>query len=310
MINLDTCQFVVWGFKNDRSNSFTHIHEAFYRALKFMGKRAMWLDRQDDVSELDFSNTYFISMNYGIDGMPKREDCFYAIHNVESQAIEYLRGFQMMNYGLYISTATLDPAGWMELAPETFLSLQLHHPYSAVIFRWGTDLLPHEIEANKPSTLFRSESKIINYIGCSAPEWSNAIGPFKRAAEENGIKFNHLSGVSIEENVRLIRESYMAPAICPPWQATVGYVPCRLFKNISYGQYGVTNSRWANELFGGKLIYNPDARELFYQGRRELPNVPLADLHSLMDEVAAKHTYLNKIDAMLKATKIVLEHRQ
>ena len=33
MLNLDTCKWVVWGGK-DMTNTFSHIQEAFYRALK------------------------------------------------------------------------------------------------------------------------------------------------------------------------------------------------------------------------------------------------------------------------------------
>jgi hypothetical protein len=39
-------------------------------------------------------------------------------------------------------------------------------------------------------------------------------------------------------NVAAIRRSRIAPAIAGRWQVEHNYLPCRMFKNISYGQLG------------------------------------------------------------------------
>lgn len=296
MLNLDTCKFCVWGFKNSY-NTFRHILEAFYRALKFMGREVMWLDEGSDLSGIDFSNTFFISMEYAVRGMPKRKDCFYAIHNIESRAKEYLSGFPLLNYGLYVNSMNVD--GWEELASDTFFHIQSWETYSSVVFRWATDLLPPEIEANKPNAVFRFGSREANFVGTAIEE----LTPFARACSENGLDFRVHSQVSIEENVRLIQRSYIAPAINIPWQTEVGYVPCRIFKNISYGQMGVTNNLAAYNLFKGRVVYNSDPYQLFYDARDQLVSISLKSLHELMDEVGKNHTYLNKISALLEAAK-------
>src|ERR1700676_1040419 len=199
-------KFCVWGFKNSY-NTFRHIHEAFYRALKMTGREVSWLDDQDNTSSLDFSNTFFISMNYAVQGMPRRRDCFYAVHNVEARAKEYLFGFPLLNYGLYVDSMNVD--GWIALNEDTFFHRQEWDSYSSVVFRWGTDLLPHEIEANKPTKVFRNESLVCNFVGTAIEN----LAPFKRACEESGKDLKVYSGVSVEENIELIRKSYMAPAI-------------------------------------------------------------------------------------------------
>ena len=309
MFNLDTCKFVVWGIKTG-GNSFRYIHEAFYRALVHMGKDVQWLDQTEDISRIDFANTFFIGMNHALRGMPQRQDCFYAIHNVENQAKEYLSGLRYMNYGLYVSTMSI-PANAINLAKDTYFFPQGWEAYDSVVFRWGTNLLPHEIEANKPTDIFRKDSKVINYIGCSTGEWGDVLMPFGQAARENGITFRVLSDIDHDEHVRLIKESYMAPAINIKYQTDVGYVPCRVFKALSFGQMAVTNNEHATRLFGERLIYNPDPRELFYQAKEVLSqeDIPVRTLHDLMDVVARDHTYLNKIDAILKSARLSLETR-
>ena len=64
MIDLQKEKFCVWGFK-DRTyyDTFTHIHEAWYRALKFLGKQVLWLDACDPLDGIDFSDTFFITQN-------------------------------------------------------------------------------------------------------------------------------------------------------------------------------------------------------------------------------------------------------
>jgi hypothetical protein len=97
----------------------------------------------------------------------------------------------------------------------------------------------------------------------------------------------------------------MAPAICTPWQVGAGFIPCRVFKNISYGQYPVTNSQAVKD-FLGSAIHNTDSRHLFFDAQRYLKHVPLQELHALMDEVAQHHTYLNKVDALVQAARNLL----
>jgi len=299
--DLNTCKWVMWGAKN-RRNTYGHIQEAFLRAAKFMGKDAHWLDVGDNLSNFDFSNTLFMTMNTVVSGMPQREDCFYVVHNgFDPGSFSYFNNLKFLVFGLHISTNSYGNV--IEIAPDTFFS-----PMSrSLAFRWGTDLLPHEIEANKPQRLFNSDSRIINYVGTIDASNREQIDGFIRACSENGIRFEHFGGVggaprvSIENNVRLIKESYMAPTLQRMDQISSGYIPCRLFKNISYGQFGISHSKYANDLFGGKLIYNPDTYRLFYEARERLQTTSIADLHALMDEVAKKHTYVNKINAIIQA---------
>lgn len=308
-IDFNNCNFCVWGFKHSY-NTFRHIHEAFFRALRFKypNRTVLWLDEQDEIYYINFENTLFIGMHMSIQGIPRLESCAYAIHNTDPATKEYFKGYFLLNYGLHVSRMDL-PSTSQELSRDTYFFHQPWEDYDAVVFRWGTDLLPHEIEANKPDRVFREDSRVVNYIGSGIAE----VEPFKQACRENGIEFNAVGGfnrpeVSIEENVRLIKESYTAPAISNAYHCDVGYIPCRFIKNISYGQIPVTNNKYSYDLFK-EGIYNPDARELFYDAKYALPHIHFTDLYNLMDEVAKNHTYLNKIDALLMAAKISQESR-
>ena len=316
MIDTKTCKFVVWGFKNSY-DTFRHIHEAWYRALKykFYDRSVLWLDGDDDISQFDFSNTLFLTMNMvDLSKMPKRKDCFYVIHNTDERVAAAFGGdlsqYSVMNYGLYTSTTKLTSE--VEIGMETYFSSQLHAPYSCTILRWGTDLFPHEIMANKPTEIYNRESKEVNFVGTV---YENVHGPFRKACLEKGINFNSFGGftgqapVSIEENQWLVRASHMAPAIGDKYHSKVGYIPCRTYKNISYGCMPLTNNPYAQEFFKGRLIFNEDTYQLFYDARKRLPEIELGVLHELMDEVAANHTYLTKIDSLLTGVNMTQEQR-
>jgi hypothetical protein len=304
--DLSTAKWVAWGAKRPY-NTYGHIQEAFVRALRFMGKNAEWKDVGDHADE---PNTIFLGLNTCFNGLPRRQDCYYVIHNgFDPPCKSYLDGLNLIAFGVHISTNSY--YNCIEIQPEVYFGPMMQ----ALSFRWGTDLLPPEIEANKPAVAFNSTSRVVNYVGTIDPSNRGAIDGFRRACNENGISFQPYgvtSGnvVSVEDNVRLIKESYMAPTIQRNDQLGIGYVACRLFKNISYGQFGITHSSYSNQLFGGKLVYDSDPYQLFYKAKERLQSMHVSELHSLMDEVAAKHTYVSKIKAIehaiafLEGTKI------
>jgi hypothetical protein len=302
--NIDTCKWVMWGAK-DGNDTFGHIHEAYLRALKFLGKEAYYLDRSDDISCIDFSNTLFLSMNCVIQGMPQRKDCFYVIHNASGDpCLPFFDGLKLLPYAVHVISNRYSDSV-KEIGPDIFFD----ETSRVLMFYWGTDLLPHEIEANKPLRVFNSDSRVYNNIGSVDGKKWPAIEGFVRACRENGIDYQNYGGynggrvVSIDEHIQLIKDSYIAPAFQGADQVAQGYMSCRIFKNISYGQMPPIHSAYANQVFGGRLIFNTDTYKLFYEARERLQSMPLAELHSLMDEVAQKHTYLNKIAAIVHAVK-------
>ncbi len=308
--DVSTCKWVMWGAKGLPYNSFRHIHESFFRVLKYLGKETYWFDEGEDISEIDFENTLFITQNCIYHGVPRRKDCFYVVHNMAYPSVvgatdsckPYFEGLKSLGYNIHrlINKYSSDVK---EIGPQIFFE----ESQRTISFRWGTDLLPREIEANKPLKAFNSEGRVFNYVGSLDDLKISNITNFVKACKENSVEYHQYGGysggpiISIEEHIRLIKESYMAPAFQSLDQIETGYVPCRLFKNISYGQFGITHSKCANQMFGGKLIYNEDAYKLFYEARERLQSMLVQELWSLMDEVAKNHTYLNKIAAIEQA---------
>lgn len=303
----------MWGAKRPY-NSFGHIHESLLRVLKSLGKEAYWFEDGDNISEVDFENTLFMTQNCVYSGVPQRKDCFYIVHNMRYPSVEgatdfcgpYFDGLKSLGYNVHrlINKYSSDVK---EVAPQIFFE----ESERTISFRWGTDLLPHEIEANKPLKAFNSESRVFNYVGSLDTAKVDSITNFVKACRENGIEYHQYGGfsggpvVSIADHVRLIKESYMTPAFQATGEIEHGWISDRLIKNISYGQMGITCSKFVNDFFGSRLIFNTDAYRLFYDAKERLQSMPVKELHDLMDEVAKNHTYLNGIDGITKAVRIL-----
>ena len=101
--------------------------------------------------------------------------------------------------------------------------------------------------------------------------------------------------------MRLIQQSIIAPAIQTKWQVDNGYVPCRIFKNISYGKMGLTNNITVLKLFNNNIIYHPDIDSLLVNGlnfektnKEEKKEIIVKNMEYVRDN----HTYLNKIETI------------
>jgi hypothetical protein len=172
---------------------------------------------------------------------------------------------------------------------------------------WGTDLLPNEIDLNKANN---NKSGDFVWIGSKGggdttfENWST-IDPFMNKCIDKGIKTTIVDPwgrpVSFEDNMRMINEAYLAPAILGKWQVEMGYIPCRIFKNISYGHFGYTNSQAVFDVIGAPLVFSNNSEQLFNLAIKKKNDIKhIEQLKYLMNEVKQKHTYINRIQKILE----------
>ncbi len=312
---------VIWGHKL-HSHTHSYIHNGFFVAFKHLGYPTYWFDDKDDVSNFDFSNSLFLTEGQVDERIPLRDDCQYILHYCRTTKYDHLIAnrqcvtMQVYNNALYNFNADGSPIPGSQPDRSTLINFDpcvLLDPIGKRVYMpWATDLLPHEIEQIQKELPTIHRGKTIYWVGSiGGGAFGNGkeIDAFKNAAAQHRIKFIHKDpwskGISPEENLKLIQKSYIAPAIVGQWQNQVGYIPCRIFKNISYGQMGVTNSATVQELFQGKLIFNTDTYQLFNDAEDRLRTFPLTEVYELMDIVKNHHTYVNRINAILKLFELI-----
>ena len=285
-------QVVLWGHKL-HSHTHSYIHYAFDKAFSHLGYKTYWLDDSDDVSNIDFSDSLFITEGQVDEKIPLRSDCTYILHNCYSSKYNDL--YKQGNcITLQVFTHACTTRNVQKIEDYIYYDIE----NKTIYMPWATDLLPHEIDTIKNNLGKIKKRRSIFFVGTiGAAKFGNIpqIDPFKKACQQNGIKFQQGWGLSEAENIALIQKSCMAPAIQGEWQCREGYIPCRIFKNISYGQFGITNSETVYNLFNKKIIYHPDTYQLFHKASKQLQNLKQHELHELMDFVRDHHTYLNRI---------------
>jgi hypothetical protein len=78
-----------------------------------------------------------------------------------------------------------------------------------------------------------------------------------------------------------------------------GYIPCRVFKNISYGRVCGTNSPWVKQLFGDHIVYGGTPRTL-YQNLLDAEMNNKINMRESMLYVRDNHTYINRVKNIVK----------
>lgn len=318
-------QVIIWGHTlHDHTHSY--IHNAFYRAFKHMGYKTYWYSdngasNYPEETADNFENTLFLSHGLVCKNIPLSDTCFYILHNAELK----LDNNRCQIFSSDESKNNIKPIE-QSIPKDNFVNIQVYTndcigrdipdkniqfhyymepPHNIIYFPWATDLLPHEIDNNIHNLSNHKMFLCCNFIGMITPPWkilSNVLKKYQIRLNNFGGSFdiNSSNNKSIDENQQLIQQSIIAPALQTEWQVNAGYIPCRIFKNISYGKMGITNSKTVFDLFNQKIIYSNNIEELVYNGVMfEKRTDKISIMSNLMTEVRDNHTYINRINYML-----------
>jgi hypothetical protein len=315
---------IIWGHQL-HNHTHSYIHNAFYIGFKHLGYKVYWFNENGENNypnpneEIDFNNSLYIVHGLESKKLPLNDTSFYICHNVE----------WLCNNERKIPTSHVLINNSEGILSKNIIYLQVYYigcinekkfnnykyycysdDYNLIYMPWATDLLPSEIDENIKNLDSFKIKNISNFIGMPLEHWEI----FCKELKKHNIEYKNYGGTfdinsnknkSIEENMKLIQESIIAPSLQTQWQIENNYIPCRIFKNISYGKMGITNNPTVYELFDKKIIYSDSINELVKKGL-EFNNKPEKNkiIKDLMIEVRDNHTYLNRINFILDFIKI------
>lgn len=281
---------IIWGHKL-HTHTHSYIHYGFDKAFNYLGYKCLWLDENDDISNINFDNSLILTEGQADNKIPLCKNAFYVLHNCDGKKYKDIPKKNKINLQVYTRDCT-EKYNAKKLPNEHGFYLD-----DCIIIYWGTDLLPYEINTNLMKLNSLNSKREINFVGMPTAPWDDV----KNYCVKNNIKYNNYGGfnkntsVSSKENMLLIQDSIIAPSFQENWQVTNHYVPCRIFKNLSYGKMGITNNKYVNELFNCKLIYDKNIETALDKGIKFNNKEELIDL---MKEVRDKHTYINRINGI------------
>ena len=286
-------KFVVWGCKlHEHTNSY--VYAGYYKAAKAMGMDAYWLQSDSNTSGIDFSDTLFITEGQHDGNIPIRDDCVYVLHNCMNPKWNGVKN------RLTLQTYTYDADRKWKAAPMNgFPGSYVSQGGDAIYQPWATDLLPWEINMDWVNIRRTMDIHWVGTLSGGRFGNENEVFAFRDAAIQAGCSwYAHPPGsTSFEQNRALIQCSHVAPTITGTWQTENGYIPCRLFKNSSYGHLMVTNNKACFDLMEGLGVYSNDTRELFNMARSAIEDKNT--IKRSMELIKDKHTFVNRINAIL-----------
>lgn len=290
---------VVLGLKT-QYHTHRYIHAGFFGTLKKLGIPAVWIDySQGNIiqpGDLVIS-AYVKGKNVGEINLPIKTGVYYCLHNFAEEVCTQIDPKFLLRLQVYTTAAEKADQKWDEV---TFFDTKLQTLFQP----WGANLLPEEF---KPPTF--NNHKFVFWIGSV---WDNElhqgnveqIAELKQALAKFSLKFKAVRFVPDWLNVRLIRYSRLAPAIAGRWQAENNYLPCRMFKNISYGQLGFSNVKKF-----GDLLKNCNIEAESIQGLVEkllsLSKSEYLETIRKQQEIVKSQTYVNKLNNICKALETI-----
>lgn len=280
-------KIIIWGHKL-HSHTHSYIHNSYFKAFKSLGYEVFWFDYTDDVSEFDFSNCIFFTEDQVKQGMPLRNDCKYVAHHIQPSFFDGIDN--VLNLGNYI----VNVEKFEKIKDQTYFDSKTKTLYQC----WATDLLPDEIDQNDHCR-FNSSNKYVNYVGSLYEEGLEFAQEFGSILQTNQKELRLYRGVSDEENRQLIRNSFLCPDFRNYHHIKVGYIPCRIFKTISYGQIIGTNSINVKRVFGDYVVFGSNPQEL-YDNMLDCASNEKIDIMEAMLFIKYNHTYVNRAKTILK----------
>jgi hypothetical protein len=293
-------KIVIWGYPH-HSHTHSYIHYGFYKAFSHLGYEVQWVDDVESNVDVSLKDCIIISEVNCKRFLPIQKDSIYFIHNLKQDfsKTEYdnVHNFLVYheNYNWSDEVKKIDDHFWYCEKTKT------------PVIMWGTDLLPYEIDQIKPS--FYDESRQdVYFVG--TVQGKNIVD-FAHICANNGKNFYNLGGYtgssdndgshfySEKNSIQKLKNSYISFDIREDGHLNNGYIPCRIFKNISYGLWTGSNSPKLEKFFGDKITISKELNNLYSTLVQDYKNCTSDRIRESMEFVKQNHTYINRVNSLL-----------
>ena len=299
---MSTPTVLLWGHQvRPGCNTLAWCWNGFARAFASLGWQVICADDTPEAAARHASlpaGTLVFAEGQEDRHLQHRSDWTYVLHNCDWTAYEAVRP-RCLALQVYTHDALEREVNWF----TPFCGHQTVPGCLGILYQpWATDLLPNEIRLN--DAYVKDRLSTIAWCGTvgdgrfgNAPE----ITRFQNAHRE--LAFVHRDGqVDPRDHREFISRAALAPTLVGRWQNAHGYLPCRAFKNVSYGQPCLTNSATIAACLGLRTDeWHPDPARI-PTPHLDLPN-PKRTV-ALMRLVQAEHTFVNRALRILEVAGV------
>lgn len=293
---------VIWGHKQlgwplqRFSHTHSYIHQGFHRAFSQMGYRALWADSPSEVIGLDPKKTLFLTEDQVDHNIPLWDGASYVTHSSSKEVYEE-RGLDR----LHLCVLTVKEKSRLAQVPGTTVldEVSIHDPSENSLFQpWATNVLRIE---DAPDLIGKMNSNVVHYVGTVTHD--NLSPRFKELSQSlkaNGFKFRALQGVPEAKVPQLLSSQEFSFDLRGDWHREVGYIPCRIWKNLSYGLIVGSNSTLLSEVFGSRVEFNSSIPDLVDQVLQLSSRANKALREESKHWVVKNHSYISRASNILR----------
>jgi hypothetical protein len=316
-------KIVIWGYPL-HSHTHSYIHAAFYKAFKHLEYDVYWFDDNNYPEDFDWNNCLFWTEGFADKNIPLNSTSIYFVHvcpdpakyiNAEVKKFVDVR-YNHIFHKDHVYSYALDKSKVSKVGPCCYLQekknrrtqvLNDYHQYwiedyDKFYITWATNYLPEEF--NLEDIHYPREDKIYfsgNISSSGRCENFSTFKPFIEECVKNNIEFIHndpfSNPLSEEEVIIRTKKSILGVDIRGSEHIKNGYVPCRVFKSISWGHLGTTNSYEVYKELDGNCLYSPDTSTMFYDAMEKRTDYDY--IRQAMLYVKENHTYINRIQSIM-----------
>ena len=265
-------------FRFKRPNTFSAVHHGLALACTRLDLEVIWTE---DLSDIRNSDIIFAEAKY-VDVLGDLTQYHKVILHAEPSAFKYIVNNFPNVYFWENYKGTLSKEGWENIAPLTFYN----EGYRSIQMPWASDVFEKKEENVK------LETNTTYYVGNFSTDALSKAKLLKTPL----FKFFRVGGVSFDIARQFVKRSEFTFDVRNNHCIEYGFIPCRIFKNFSYGKVCFTNSSHISEVFSIPL-YNDLDQLLGYIG--DFRDGKLDGLVcELQHNMLSYHTYLNRISAL------------
>lgn len=316
-------KIIIWGYPL-HSHTHSYIHAAFYKAFKFLDYETYWFDDDNYPEDFDWNDCLFWTEGFADKNIPLNSSSTYFVHvcpNPKKYLEANVKKFVDVRYNhiwhsdhVYqykLSKNKVEKVGpCCYYQPKQNKRVQVLNDhsqywiedYDKFYITWATNYLPHEFNLN--DIHLPRENKIYFCGNLSAHgrcENYSTFKPFIDECKKNDIEFivndPFANPLSEEDVIERTQKSILGIDIRGPEHIKNGYVPCRVFKSISWGHLGITNSEEVYNELDGNCLFHFDTSDLFYGAMEKRLDYDF--IKTSMLYVKENHTYVNRIQSIM-----------
>lgn len=298
---------IVWGHKPVRtlgfgrvkrkSHTHSHIHLGYFKAFSFLGFETYWIDSPKNLPKSFLKGSLFFTEGQVDEELPVNPGSLYVTHHCTPEKYDSLgdRWLKLHNFVMDLRNGgsyNYPGANVQEIDDVTYFD----EVNNALYQPWATDLLPgSKVTAVAPSRT------LINYVGTINHDGiEGRFAKFREEAKASGYNVKVHSGVSEDEARGLMQTSALTIDVRGDWHLERGYIPCRLWKGLSYGRAMTSNSTILEDVFGSRVAFADHDQSLFYAALRNERSSNPNSTQENAEWVMHNHTFVNRARRILE----------